>query len=178
MDMVGQNPSGAPVWLRCAADGSLSAGFRAEATVTRPANVTPYTALDVVGGRFELPNAGPAGGFIRVLSAALRIDIAAVPAGMTTFRLHLYNAAPASNLADNAPFDIPAGDRAAYLGFVDLPAAVDLGATLQSQVDNIHKILKLASGQTSLWGYLVTTGAFTPAANSEVYVPALGAITA
>ena len=66
---------------------------------------------------------------------------------------------------------VPAGDRAAYLGFIDLLTPVDVGSTLSIQTDSLNRMVKLAG--TSLFGYLVTTGGFTPAANSEVYAPRL-----
>lgn len=152
-------------------DGSVTIGYAAQTTVTRPANVTPYTALDVVGGAIEFPLMGPAGAHIKITSSDLRIDIAAVPAGMTTFRLHMYNVTPPSALADNTAWDLPAGDRASYLGYIDLGTPVDVGSTLTVQTDVLNRQIKLSG--TSLFGYLVTTGGFTPAANSEVYTPRL-----
>jgi hypothetical protein len=95
---------------------------------------------------------------------------------MTSFRLHLYRETPPSALADNAAWDLPSGDRAAYRGYIDLGSPADVGSTLFCQVDQINKHVKLHSGETSLYGYLVTNGGFTPAANSEVYVPTLHAI--
>jgi hypothetical protein len=175
MDLVARDPSGAAVWLRSNADGGLTTAYESSATITRPANVTAYTAGDVLGGAFQFANFGPLGGRMRLVSASLRADIAAIPAGMTNFRLHLYNVTPPSAIADNAAFDLPAGDRAAYLGYIDLGNMVDLGATLLGQLDNISKQVKLAS--TSLFGYLVTTGGFTPAANSEVYTPTLAGVS-
>jgi hypothetical protein len=136
-------------------------------TVTRPANATAYAALDVVGGVINFTSIGPAGAGIKLTGASLAYNVASIPAGMTTFRLHLYNATPPSALADNAPFDLPAGDRASYLGYLDLPTILDLGATLFTQLDNFIKQVNLASGQTSLYGYLVTTGGYTPAGSSE-----------
>jgi hypothetical protein len=148
-------------------------GYKSTLEFTRPANTTPYTAGDVIGvadvsvaanagsAIHTFANAGPAGGNIIITGADLRIDVAAVPAGMTSFRLHLYDAAPTAIL-DNAAWDLPAGDRAAYLGFIDFGSAVDVGATLYAQVDQINKQFKLATGVTSLYGLLVTNGGFTP----------------
>lgn len=147
--------------------------FSAQVAVIRPANATPYTALDVVGGAFELPLMGPSAEHIKINSSLLRIDVAAVPAGMTTFRLHLYSVTPPSAIADNAAFDLPVGDRASYLGYCDLGTPVDLGATLSVQADFLRQV-KLAG--TSLFAYLVTTGGFTPAGNSEVYNVGLYAV--
>lgn len=156
-------------------DGSVSTGYTSQIAVTRPANQTPYTALDVVGGAIAFTAIGPAGGDIIINSANLRADIAAVPAGMTTLRLYLYSVTPPSALADNAAWDLPAGDRASFLGYIDLGTAVDLGSTVYTQADNIGKQVKLATGETAVYGYLVSTIGFTPAANSEVYNVALRA---
>lgn len=140
-------------------------GYKSQLTITRPANVTAYAANDVVGGAFQLtglPNAI----LLQILSATLRIPAAAVPSGMTSFRLHLYSANPASALADNAPWDLPAGDRAAYEGYADLGTVADVGASLFSKLDQAS-VVQTGSG---LWGYLVTVGGFTPGAVSEAYV--------
>lgn len=139
-------------------------------TVTRPANITAYTANDVVGGAIQFSGMGPnAGGEMRLISAVLEIDIATLPAGMAAFNLYLYNATPPSALADNAPFDIPAGDRASCIGKIALGTPVDEGSTLKIRADNINQQITVPPGGV-LFGYLVTAGGFTPAANSEVYV--------
>jgi hypothetical protein len=141
------------------------------ATLTRPANTTAYTAGDVIGAAaaaFTLATGLTLGQRAILTSMDLRIDIAAVPSGMATFRVHLYSVTPPSALADNAAFDLPSGDRASYLGYVTLTAPVDLGATCFSQVDGINKQIQL-SGSSDVFGYLETVGAFTPAAVSEVY---------
>lgn len=154
--------------------------YKSQPTVTRPANTTAYTAGDVVGATaaaITFPDmASTIGRDIIITSASLRIDVSAIPAGMTSFRLHLYSATPPSALADNAAWDLPSGDRASYLGYIDLGSPADMGSTLYCQVDSINKQIRLASSETAVYGYLVTNGAFTPAANSEVYVPTLHAI--
>lgn len=137
-------------------------------TITRPANQTPYTANDVVGGALTFTLAAIGAGNMMITGAQLELDIAAVPAGMTSLRLYLYNVTPPSALADNAAWDLPAGDRASYLGYIDLGTPVDLGSTVYVEVNNLNKMMLAAS--TSVFGYLVTNGGFTPAANSEVYV--------
>lgn len=145
-------------------------GYDVAVSITRPANATPYTALDVLGAAaaaFSIPLVGPSGASVVITSTQLEIDVAAVPAGMTTFTLHLYSVTPPSAIADNAAFDLPAGDRASYLGSLLLGTPVDLGATLYVEVNNIQKQVRLAG--TGLFGYLVTTAGFTPAGNSEVY---------
>ena len=139
-------------------------GFTAQATVTRPADTTAYAAGDVVGATaaaITFADIGATFGHIVITDADLRIDVAALPSGMTTFRLHLYDATPPSALADNAAFDLPAGDRANYLGYIDFDQIVDIGSTLYVQMTGVNKKLKMGS-EPNLYGYLVTTAGFTP----------------
>jgi hypothetical protein len=149
-------------------------GLSANASQTRPANTTAYTAGDVVGaavtanisfGEF----AGIASGAVILMGAWLRIDKNAVPTGMGAFRLHLYNAAPTA-IADNAAFNVIAADRTKYLGYIDLPTPIDLGDTLWSQVENVNKKVKLASGSKYLYGVLQTVAGYTPASGDVLAV--------
>lgn len=139
---------------------------RSKVTITRPANADAYTAGDTVGGVFEIPLV--AGRDALITSVDLQPQIAAIPVGMTSFRLHLYDVTPPSAIADNAAWTLPADDRASYLGYVDLGSPADVGATLFTQVDQVNKQIRTQS--SSIFGYLVTNGGFTPAGNSEVYV--------
>lgn len=150
--------------------GIQGAAYVYQATVNRANNQTPYIAADVVGGIIEFQNIGPAGGHIVVTSADLLLQIGAVPAGMSSMKLALYNGAPASNLADNAPWTLATTDRDNFLGFLDIGAPVLYTSNCFVQTpDGTAKQYKLAAGQTSLWGYLITSGGFTPAAGLEVY---------
>lgn len=140
-------------------------GYTSQATVTRPADTTPYTAGDVVGATaaaIAFPSIGPAAGHIIITDVDFRVDVSAVPSGMTSFRLYLYGATPPSALADNAAFDLPSGDTASYLGYLDLGTPVDMGSSLFVQTSGVNKKLKLGA-TTGLWGYLVTLTGFTPA---------------
>ena len=148
--------------------GSLT-GQVTSASQTRPNDTTAYTALDVVGqnpaANLTFANVLPdAGGTFVILGARLRIDAAAIPAGMTTFRLHLYSEAPTA-IADNAAYNLPAADRAKYLGYVTIGNILDIGDTLYLQSDNINVTGKLAAASTSLFGILQTVGAYTPTAS-------------
>ena len=153
-------------------------GYTAQTTVTRPANTTAYAAGDVVGATaaaITFADIGATFGHIVITDADLRIDVTALPSGMTTFRLHLYDATPASAFADNAAFDLPAGDRVNYLGYIDLGTPVDVGSTLFVQ-QGMTKTLKMGS-EPNLYGYLVTTAGFTPssAAVKSIRLTAIGA---
>lgn len=148
--------------------------FNAATTITRPANTTAYSAGDVVGGAITFANMGTSGGRIMLTSSQLELDIAAIPTGMTSFFVALYSVTPPSALADNAAWDLPSGDRASFLGIVQLGTPVDLGSTLYVEQNIINKQIKLAG--TSAFGYLVTATGYTPAANSEVYVCSLHSV--
>lgn len=153
--------------------------FSALATITRPANTTAYPANDIVGeaaAAIQFNFVGMSGGGeMFITSSELMIAVAAIPSGMTSFRLYLYSATPPSAAANNDAFDIPAGDRTAFLGYIDLGSPVDLGSTLFVQTDQTNKQVRVPpSGD--LFGYLVTNGGFTPAGNSEVYTITLHGI--
>lgn len=163
-----------PVVIASDQSGIIGVAYSAPLTITRPANTTPYTALDVVGGALTFPSMGPSAGRIMLTSTQLELDIAAIPTGMTSFFLALYNVTPPSALADNAPWDLPSGDRASFLGIVQLGTPVDLGSTLYIEQNIVNKQINLAG--TSLFGYLVTQTGYTPAANSEVYVTTLHSV--
>lgn len=158
-------------------DGSLlvrsAVAYSATATQTRPNNTTAYTGLDVVGADpgavMEFPAIGPSGGHVEITASLLRIDVNAVPSGMANQRLHLFNAAPAA-ITDNAAFNLPSGDRAKYLGFVDLGTPIDVGDTLAVQAKGIAHVVKLAEGSTSLYGVLQTIDGYTPAAETVTTV--------
>jgi hypothetical protein len=110
------------------------------------------------------PNLFAGAGDHMITDAALEIDVAAIPSGMSAFNLYLYNVTVPSAPADNAVFDIPSGDRAAFLGKISLGAPVDEGSTLYIERNGINKVVTAAS--TSLFGLLVTVGAYTPTAQA------------
>lgn len=144
--------------------------FTSRATVTRPADTSAYTALDVIGestansGAIEFKNISPLCCPIYITSLNLRIDASAIPAGMANFLLYLYEISPASKLADNAAFSLVAADRSTYLGKIRIPTPVDEVATLAIDLDGINKQVKLAG--SSLFAYLVTEGGYTPVAST------------
>src|SRR5574343_518028 len=151
------------------------AAFLSRVTNTRPANTTAYTAGDAIGNStnaiWTFEGVGNRSQHMLITSVDIRINVTAIPSGMTSFRLHLYTASQGSAYADNAAWDLPSGDRATYAGYIDLGSPADVGSTLYAQVDQVNKHIKLGGGaDPKLYGYLVTNGGFTPAANSEDYV--------
>ncbi|MFM5944979.1 MAG: hypothetical protein ACKO9G_16705, partial [Dolichospermum sp.] len=71
---------------------------------------------------------------------------------------------------DNLPYSLSSGDRASIITLNGLNLTASLargGGSVVAEISNINQLFKLATGCTSLWGYVVTLAAFTPAANSE-----------
>ena len=157
-------------------DGSASAS-RAQVALTRPANVVAYPVNGVISGPITFPTMGALGGSIMLTSCDLRIDIPTIATGMTSFRLHIYTSTPPSAFANAAVWTLTVADRASYVGYIDVAAPLDFGPTLFSQSDNtLNKQVKLDATETALYGYLVSSTAYTPASVSEVYSPTLRAV--
>jgi hypothetical protein len=157
-----------------ASQGVAGKAYRTTATITRPSNTTGYTAGDVVGDTngsaiISLTSAGPTAGFVIIQSVSLVFSDSAVPSGMGAFRLHLYSASPTA-IADNAAFDLLSGDRATYMGFIDLPTPADFGSTLYTQTDYSGRLIKLGAASTTLFAELETRGAYTPVSASTVAI--------
>ena len=144
--------------------------YLSTATITRAANTTPYIANDVYGSVFELTNIGSSGGFVFLSSIDVIFNFTALPGGMGSFAVYLYSSSPPSAITDNNPFSIASGDRASILtlnGFSLTASLARGGGSVVAETLNINQLFKLANNSTSLWGYLVTLGAFNPANNSE-----------
>lgn len=136
-------------------------GFSAAAVFTPAA--TSHTGNDCFGAAQELKlldrygNPPAAGSALRITS--LTFTQATGTNVTSVWRLHLYNITPPSAIADDAAFDVPSGDRASYLGYVDISQLVDLGATLYIDMPNLNKQVKLLGN--SLFGYLVNVTTLT-----------------
>lgn len=149
-----------------------SNGRSVKTTITRALNTNVYAAGAVVGGPLQFTAAGrPApGGPALIMGVQLQFNIAAIPAGMDMFRLHLYSAAPNSNLADGATFDLTDNDSAVYLGAIEIPKPVKFGSKLYVEVNNIGKQVKLTS--QNIHAYLQTVGSWA-GGSGDVYVPSI-----
>lgn len=125
-----------------------------------------YGAGDIIEGAKSFDFGAMLGGLCEIKSATLLISHTAVISGETTYRLHLYNVTPPSALADNAAWDLPAGDRASYLGYVDFAQVVDLGSSVFIATDDINKVINVSSSVSGglVYAYLQTIGAFTATA--------------
>ena len=173
------SPAGGDIGLQRRSDGSyasLVAGgaYYTTATITRPSNATAYTAGDVVGDTggsaiISLTAAGPAAGFLLIQSISLVFSDSTVPSGMGAFRVHMYSASPTA-IADNAAFDLVSGERANYMGFIDLPTPQDFGSSLYTQTDYPGRLIKLGAASTTLFAEIETRGAYTPVSASTVAI--------
>jgi len=142
-------------------------------TLTRTNDTNAYAANDVIGAAtgstaalaFTLGSSD--GGHVLITTARMAIDLSAVISGMGNFRLYFYNVTPPSALGDNVAWDLPSGDRTAFLGYIDLGTPVDLGSTLYVETTHVDKQVVVPAGGI-LYAYLVTTGAYTPSA-SDVF---------
>jgi hypothetical protein len=135
--------------------------YSASATFTAAA--AAYLAADAIEGAKQFSFSAPSGSRIIITSASLMIENATVEA--TAWRLYLFNVTPPSALADNAAFTLASGDRASFLGFVDLGTAVDLVDTQWVEVHGINKQIKLSG--TSVFAYLVPLTGLTPTASAR-----------
>lgn len=153
--------------------------FSKAVTLTRTADTNIYAANDVVGaatassGALTFADMGKESQRIMITSVQLQINAAAVISGETSYRLYLYNVTPPSALGDNAAWDLPSGDRASFLGFIELGTPVDLGATLYVETNIVNKQVTLVG--SNLFGYLVTIGGHTPT-SARVHVITLHAL--
>jgi hypothetical protein len=118
-----------------------------------------HAAGDCNGAAGTFASMGPSAGRVMITSASLMI--AGATAEATAWRLYLFNVTPPSAVADADAFVLASGDRASYLGYVDLGTAVDLVDTQWVETHGINKQVKLAG--TSLFAYLVNLTTLTPA---------------
>lgn len=147
-----------------------SNAFQSSASLTRGnAITTSYLANDVIFGAFELQNIGNNAGSIFLTEIHFVMNTTALPSGIGNLRAFLYNVTPPSAYLDNNAFSVPSGDRASILTpqgiSLGTPALANGGGSLVLSRMNINQQFKLLG--TSLFGYLVTEGAWVPTANPE-----------
>jgi hypothetical protein len=159
-----------PVLSRSTGSDGLALVSAASASATFTPAASAHLAGDVVGGAQEFAFSANAGSRLMITTATMEIDGATAEA--TAWRLYLYNVTPPSAYADDTPWDLLTGDRASFLGYIDLGTAVDLGGTQWVETLQINKQVKLAG--TSVFGYLVCLSAVTPAAIA--HIPTLHAV--
>lgn len=136
--------------------------YSASATFTPAAS--SHVANDCNGAAAEIALGAPSASRVMITSASLEIDGGTAEA--TAWRLYLYNVTPPSATADDGAWDLASGDRTAFLGYVDLGTAVDLGSTQWVEINGINKQVALSG--TSVFAYLVNLTTLTPAAVAHI----------
>lgn len=140
----------------------MPVGAKRHVTNTRPSNTDAYVANDVITqGALRFDNLGPGNSTVLICLADLLVHVASVPAGMGVIRMHLYSRTPPSAYADNAAWDLPAGDREYYQGYIDIGTPADVGGSLYVQNEEVRKPVQL-SPDGSLYVYGVTVSGYTP----------------
>jgi hypothetical protein len=126
-----------------------------------------YSAGDVMDVAKEFTGiAPPTGGIITFISTTLLVAHTDLISGEAGYSLNLYSVTPPSAHADNAVWDVPAGDRASYLGTLSLGTPADIGSSLWVEQNGVLKMIKVPASPNggSIFGELVTVGGFTPTA--------------
>lgn len=147
-------------------DAGVHAGIFATNTFTPAA--AAYLANDIMSVAKEFAftfadgSAIPPGCLIRILTAELRIDVAAMQVSEAGYGLQMYSATPPSAQADNAAWSLSSADLPLYRGPLNLGTPLDLGAALYVKSPNLDIDVKLTG--SSLWAELQTLAGFQPTA--------------
>ncbi len=144
------------------------AAFGAKVVLTRTADTATMLANDIIGAAtgstaaltFSGIGGPPSPREMFITAASLLIRDTGVISGETSYRLYLYNVTPPSALGDNAPWDLPSGDRASFIGYIDLGTPVDIGSSLFVQTTQINT--QISTLGSDVFGYLVTNGPYQP----------------
>lgn len=164
-----------PTKLRDEGDGTLAEVVSvAGSGVIARANFTPSAAAYGAGAIMDVAKEMqfkdrngvlvPTGSLIRILSAVVKIGIAAIPAGQTSFTGRLFGVTPPSAQADKAVWTLATADFSAYRGPISLGAPVDEGAGLFVKSQYIDTDIALDTGTSSVFMELVSDGAHTASA--------------
>lgn len=103
------------------------------------------------------------GALIRIISSVIKIAETAIISGETSYTLPLFSVTPPSAQLDNDTYTLAAGDLASYRGSLSLGTPADLGGACYIKTQYTDQQDFNLTG-TSMFGRLVTTGAFTATA--------------
>jgi hypothetical protein len=133
-------------------------GVSGSATFTPAAS--SHVANDCNGAAQNFTLGAPSGCVLMINDVTL--SIAGGTAEASAWRLYLYNVTPPSAIADDGAFDFTvATDGAAFLGYIDIGVAADLGGGQWAERNAVNKTVKLSG--TTVYGYLVNLTTQTPA---------------
>lgn len=137
----------------------------ADASFTRPANTTAYTANDAVANNTTAGSVTPlswsiasaAGNFIR-----FRVRKSDQTVATPTIRIWLFDASPTPGAGDNAAFAFPAADSIGY---------VDVDVTNAGSDDAVgYETCDIPFAASTIYGLLQTLTTFTPASAETITV--------
>lgn len=151
-----------------------------QATITRPADTTAYTAGDVVGAASVLfqptGNGVGLGGEIKAASCVSSANVATKP----DLQLWLFTAAVASVTADNAAFAPTDAEMLTFMGRIDFPTgnfkAANAGSAAAGNAACIATALSLPV-PAYVYGVLVVQNAYVPV-SAEVFTLNLSVLRA
>lgn len=152
-------------------------------TFTRPTNTDAYATNDVISATTSdtgttvlrsLQLAAAPGKPFWLCFLRLWTDLDTFT---STVRVHFYNveAPPTAIAGDNAAFSRAYANKAAYLGYVDLPALADVGDGAAAQRDDVRMLLSPLAGDPGsvtasrlvYYRLEVTAGAATPSSGQS-----------
>ena len=147
------------------------------ASFARPADTTPYSALDVVSDSTSAPTVLTFTGVGRSAGAGGIITKARILTDLKTctarFRLHLYSVAPTA-INDNSPMLALWANRAVRVGKIDFVAMTTEDPTSStaaySEFVDIPLPFNCATGSNKLYGILETLDIFTPASAQNFFI--------
>lgn len=148
------------------------------ASVTRPANTTPYTAGDVVGSLLTFEGVAPLRGQGGLLESAIVITSAFVATG-PDLELWLFSDTQADLDADNAPYTPTDAQMLTLVGWIQFPTANFRSGDLTTGAGGNQQCtapsVGIAVNSDTLYGVLIARNAYVPV-SSEVFTAKLGVI--
>ena len=158
----------------------LARSFSKSFEITRPANVTPYAAnqmvADVVPGRFIFSDVFRAGSNTAVIRRA-RFTKNSVTITDAVFKLFLTRAGTqvCESLVDQDAFQQTYARFPGGLGVIDFPAFMAGGAgsdCAECVVDDFEMTIRTNyfSGSNDVWGYLVALAPYVPASGEKMTI--------
>ncbi len=149
------------------------------ASFTRPNDTTAYAIGDVVSNSTSSTTLMTFSGAGRLNAGSGYITkaklVTSQAANVASFRLWLWNANNPTVAADNAAYAFTYADNSKWIGYLDFPGmatSVGSGTGAFTQMIDTRLSYICAAASTSLFGFLETRTAFTPAAQQtfEIYL--------
>ncbi len=155
--------------------GGITTSIRT--TVTRPADVIAYTALDAIADKTAIATiitfahaARTKGGTGYITGLKFGTDQAA---NVSEYNLHVFDSAPAVIIVDNANYDEKKVDIAKKVGSINIPAVVKIGTAGDvaiTEIDGLKLPYRAAAGSKDIVAQLETVTGFVPASGQIFFI--------